>query len=335
MKQRAQRIRLGVFIIISGTFLLLIFGWFTGRGLFEPKDTYFVAFKDISVTGLEVGSPVKYLGINVGSVRDISIDPDDFNRIIFELSVEPDTPIKEDAVADIVSVGITGMKAIEIRGGTAEAEFLEPESFIDAGSTLATDISGRAEVLAFKVEEVLNNLQIFTRPENLEDFTRAAENISVLAANSNTTALRINEMIAENREDIRETAVAVNKISGRVDSASVDLASSMKRFNEIMQGEDIAEVLGNIREISLSLREADLQELIANLAETTRYTQTLLANLETDFEVSSEHLNKNLILLQYTLDNLNDAARKISTDPSVLIRGQSSRHTPDRNLRGN
>jgi phospholipid/cholesterol/gamma-HCH transport system substrate-binding protein len=335
MTKKAQKIRLGIFIMVSGAFLLLIFGWFTGRGLFEQKDTYYVAYKDISVTGLEVGSPVKYLGINVGSVRDIRIDPRDFSTIIFELTIDPETPVKEDAVADIIAVGITGMKAIEIRGGTEEAGFLRPEGFIEAGSTIAADISGRAEILAFKLEEIMNNLVGFTQPENLMNFTRAAENISILADNSSTTAMNVNEMIAENRDDIRATADALSKISGRLDGASVDFASSMERFNEIMQGEDISEVLGNIREVSLSLREADLQELISNLAETTRYTQNLLANLEVDFVASSAHLSENLILLQYTLENLNDAARKISTDPSVLIRGQSNRNVPDRNLQGN
>jgi phospholipid/cholesterol/gamma-HCH transport system substrate-binding protein len=335
MKKKAQRIRLGIFITVSGFLLLVIFGWFTGRGLFEPKDTYFIAYRDISVTGLEVGSPVKYLGINVGSVRNISIDPQDFTTIVFELTIDPETPVKEDAVADIIAVGITGMKAIEIRGGSAEAGFLKPESYIEAGSTIATDITGRAEVIAFKIEEVLNNLQVFTHPVNLENYTRAAENISVMAANSNTTVQRFNEMITENREDIRQTAISLNHISGNLEFASADFASSMERFNEIMQGEDIAEVLGNIREISLSLREANLQELIGNLSEAARYTQGLLATLETDFEASSSQLSENLILLQYTLENLNDATRKISLDPSVLVRGQSIRNTPDRNLKGN
>jgi phospholipid/cholesterol/gamma-HCH transport system substrate-binding protein len=324
-----------LFILVSGAFFLLIFGWFTGRGLFEPKDTYYIAYKDISVTGLEVGSPVKYLGINVGSVRKISIDPQDFNTIVFELNIEPETPVKEDAVADIIAIGITGMKAIEIRGGTMESRLLKPESFIEPGSTLATDISGRAEVIAFKVEEVLNNLQNFTRPESMDNFTRAAENISVLAANSSQTAFKINELITENRNDIRETTSALNKITGRLDYASADFATSMEKFNEIMQGEDIAEVLGNVRDISLSLKEADLKALIENLAGAARYTQGLLADLEIDFEASNRHLNNNLVLLQHTLENINDAARKISIDPSVLVRGQSIRNTPDRNLKGN
>jgi phospholipid/cholesterol/gamma-HCH transport system substrate-binding protein len=335
MNRKSQNIRLGIFIMVSGAFLLLIIGWFTGRGLFEPKDTYYIAYRDISVTGLEVGSPVKYLGINVGSVKDISIHPRDFNTVVFEITVDPDTPIKEDAVADIAAVGITGMKAIEIRGGTPESGFLAPESFIEPGSTMAVDISGRAEVMAFKLEEILNNLMGFTQPANLENFTQAAENIATLARNSNNTMQEFDAMLSENREDFRETVTAISSISGTVNNAATDFASSMQKFNEIMQGEDLAEVLGNLREISLSIRQANLQELIENIAATAGHTQNLLADMEIDFEASSSRLNNNLDLLQYTLENLNDATRKISTDPSVLIRGQNHRNAPDRNLTGN
>ncbi len=333
MRRKAQRIRLGIFIMISSAFLISIFGLFTARKFFEPKEFYFVAYRDISVSGLEVGSPVKYLGINVGSIANITIDKDDVNTIIVELSLNAGTPVKEDAVADIVAIGITGLKTIEIRGGTQEAEFLKPEKFITAGSTMAADISGRAEIIAFKVEEVLNNLQLFTQPANMNNFTQAAEKISALADNSSAAILKVDQMITENRQDIRDAAIAINNLSNRLDLTSEDFAHGIERFNEIMQGEDIIEVLGNLREISLSLREADMKELIESLAKATMQTQSLLVKLDADFDASSRHLTENLILLQYSLENINEFTRKINTDPSILIRGQSSRHTPDNDLR--
>ncbi len=333
MKRKAQRIRLGLFIMISSAFLLLILGLFTARNLFEQKDVYYVAYKDISVSGLEVGSPVKYMGINVGSIASISIDQEDVSSIIVQLSLDTGTPVKEDAVADIVAIGITGLKTIEIRGGSQEADFLEPEEYIESGSTMAADITGKAEVIAFKVEEILNNLQLFTRPENLNNFTEAASDFSGLANNAENTLASLDQIIAENRQEIRNTSVAVNNITERLEHSSGDMASAIARFNEIMQGEDITEVLSNLRDISLSVREANMKELIENLAAATMQTQGLLLKLDSDFDESSRHLNHNLILLQHTLENLNEASRKINTNPSVLIRGQSTRNLPDKDLR--
>jgi len=139
MKSRDQKVRLGVFIMISALLLLTLIGYFTARRLFEKTDEYYVAYQDVSVSGLEVGSPVKYLGITVGSIAEIIIDPDDVNRIIVRLSLKEGTPVKTDASADIVAMGITGLKTIEIKGGTNEADFLEQGQYIAQGTSLVDD----------------------------------------------------------------------------------------------------------------------------------------------------------------------------------------------------
>ena len=130
MKNQAQKIRLGIFLVISSVILLVLVGYFTAQEFFKKQDTYFIAYEGVSVGGLEVGSPVKYLGIKVGTIQDITIDPEDVNKVIIELALKEGTPIKEDAVADITSVGITGLKTIEIRGGSNESRSLEPDSYI-------------------------------------------------------------------------------------------------------------------------------------------------------------------------------------------------------------
>ncbi len=335
MKGRAQKIRLGLFVMVSGLFLLILVGFFTARRLFEPKEHYYVAYHDVSVSGLQVGSPVKFLGIDVGSISDIRIDPDDVRTIHIRLSLREGTPVKEDAVADIVSIGITGLKTIEIRGGTPEADFLEEGGYIQAGTSLAEDITGQAEVIAYKVEDVLNNLLDFTHPDNMEKITIAVEKVSMLADNIDHTFSMVDEVMAENRTDLRETLEAVNRLSNRLDMTTEELYSASKQVNKIMQGEEISEVLGNIRDVSLQLRETNLHGLIESLAEATSQTQKLIMRLETDLEHGGGLLNENLELLQHTLENLNEASRKINSNPSVLIRGTRARATPDKDLQGN
>lgn len=328
MKQ-AQRIRLGIFIMISLALLLIIVGFFTARKLFEKKDYYYVAYQDVSVSGLEVGSPVKFLGINVGSIADIGIDPKDVNTIIVRLSLKRGTPVKEDATADILSLGITGLKAIEIRGGTQEAAFLKEYQFIKPGTSLTDEITGKAEVIAFKLEEVLNNIQQFTHPDNLGRFSETVDKIGVMVDNTGETFYNINQMIAENRAPIREVILSAGLLGNKLDATSDELYAAIGRFNEIMQGDTLAQVLGNFRDISLTLKETNLNELIESLALTTMQTQELLVRLGTDIDRGGETLNQSLMLLQHTLMNLNEASRKINTNPSILIRGQTSRGAPD------
>lgn len=318
--KRAQKLRLGIFIMVSSLLLLLLIVYFAAQAMFERKDHYYVAYRDVSVSGLEVGSPVKFLGINVGSIADIGIAPDDVNTIIVKLALQEDTPVKKDAVADIVAMGITGLKTIEIRGGTQEAEFLPPGGYIQQGSSLQEDITGRAEVIAFKVEQVLNNLQDFTEPSNMAAFSETAERISDFANHASNTIASLDEIISENRQDIRQTLMTVNKVSDGLDKTSDELYMAVAKFNHIMQGDTISEILGNFREISLTLRETNLNELIESLAKATEETQSLLLRVGDDIDRGTESLTENLLLLQETLFNLNEASRKISSNPSTLVR---------------
>ena len=330
--RRAQKIRLGIFIMFSSLLLLILIGFFTARRLFEKTDTYYVTYRDVSVSGLEVGSPVRFMGISVGSISNIRIDPEDVNQIIVRLSLRHGTPVKEDATADIVALGITGLKTIEIRGGSNEADFLEEGGVIRQGTSLVEDISGQAEVIAFKVEEVLNNLLLFSQPENINKITNAVDQISQLSNTANNSFTLINRVINENRDDLRQSVVAANSLTSRLDSTSVQLHAAGSQFNTLMQSDTLGEILGNLRDISITLRETNLNQLIENLALTAAQTQKMLVRLDGDIDRGSKDLGDNLLLLKHTLENLEEVSRKVNTDPSILLRGQRSRNTPDSRL---
>ena len=58
MSTHAQKIRLGVFMLLATLLFLGSVGTLAGVKLFNPRDRYFVRFTE-SVSGLEVGSTVK------------------------------------------------------------------------------------------------------------------------------------------------------------------------------------------------------------------------------------------------------------------------------------
>ena len=91
---RAQKVRLGIFLVVSA--LLLIGGLviLAGARLGEKRDLYFVRYAEgeVSLNGLDVGSPVKYSGIRVGRVDRISIDPSDVSVIVVTISAKPIWP---------------------------------------------------------------------------------------------------------------------------------------------------------------------------------------------------------------------------------------------------
>lgn len=333
MENRSKKIRLGIFIVAGSFLFILLIGYFTARELFEKTDTYYVAFQDVSVSGMEVGSTVKYLGINVGTVSDITINPEDVTSIVLELSLKPGTPIKEDSRAEIVSMGITGMKAIEIRGGTNEADLLSPGSHIQPGESLTSQITGKAEIIAEKVENVLNNLLVITHPDTLSKITRLLNNIGTLSRNTSQTILRLDTIIDNNQSDVRNTIRNANKISENVLESTIAFESTMEKINRLIESDSITDIIGNTRAISQKLNESDIIRLIDELAGVVARTQELLIKVDDDINQGTRGFVESQKLLKSTLRNLDEASRKINNNPSLLIRKSKTKNLPDGQLK--
>jgi len=66
--------------------------------------------------------------------------------------------MKTDMYCQTGAMGITGLKYIEILGGTNESPLLKPESTIPTKQSMMASITGKAEVIVGKIEILLNHL---------------------------------------------------------------------------------------------------------------------------------------------------------------------------------
>lgn len=333
MKTKAQNIRLGLFLVTGFVIVIFVVGYFTAQEIFRSTDTYFISYRNTSVNGLEVGSPVKFLGIKVGTIADVRIDPQDISEIVVKIELDPDTPIKKDAVADIVMLGITGMKAIEIRGGSEDAPFIKENDYIKSGQSLAASMTGKAENIALKTEQVLNNLQLLTNPDKLENLFNSIDEIYNLIYIAKQTVYDVDSIIIENRVDIRNTVVSANEASQDLKNTISEMNRSVDNINSILEENDIEKILKNTADITETINNSKLSELIAQITLVAEQTNILLSKIDADLNRGSQDFSESLRLLKLSLRNLNEAARKINSDPSVLIRGNNtSNDNPDERI---
>lgn len=325
MPTRAQKIRLGIFIVLTSVVFIALIAFFTSERYLRETDTYYISYEGVSVSGLEVGSPVKYLGVKVGRIDDIRIDPEDVNRIIVKVELKQGTPIKADAQADIVSLGITGLKMIEIRGATKDTPLLKEGEFIAAGSSVTEEITGKAEIIAEKAERVLNNLQGFTRPENLDKITRMVET-------ANQAFEKMDGVLTENRDQVREIVLTAREATVRLDSTSRSLQAAARVVRGIVASDTVAQILAGARDISVRLKEVNFQQLIRELGEVVDRTNRLLVRINHDVERGSVDFLTSMRQLRSALENLNQVSLAVQEDPSVLIRGTTVKNAPDQHL---
>ncbi|MCK5519739.1 MAG: MCE family protein, partial [Candidatus Marinimicrobia bacterium] len=185
MTTRIQKIRLGLFMMVSSLFAAGFIIYIVGQTLMEDWDNYYIRFTETSVSGLQIGSAVKYHGITLGSVEDISIDPEDVASIIIKITIKKGTAVKSDVRATLSPIGITGMLLIELQGGTNTASNLENEGFIKRGSSTFETITGQAEKLSEKMELLLGNAIALTGNQNRYKFENILLNLDEMSGDQN------------------------------------------------------------------------------------------------------------------------------------------------------
>jgi phospholipid/cholesterol/gamma-HCH transport system substrate-binding protein len=296
---KAAKIRLGVFVVCGILLLVLFFGLVIGNRLVEKKDTYYIRFKDYSVYGLQVGAAVYYNGIHIGSVSKASIDPRDVANVILTLSVDQGTPIKEDSEAILIYVGITGTKAVEIRGGTNPARTLDPGSYVQAGSTQLEEISGRAGSIIEKVEQIAANLATMTGGENSQTLGVTLENLNRVAVHSDTLIVSTTRQI----EDI-----------------SLKLNASLDRINQMLYSAEGDSLIANVNSLTAQLSQTDIKGTVDELSGAINELRRLITNIDRTLVRNQVNLDDTLESLREASENLNEFSRQISEQPSILLR---------------
>jgi phospholipid/cholesterol/gamma-HCH transport system substrate-binding protein len=112
----------GLFIIGIAIAAALFSVWLVSSG--QRDDVlYRIRFTE-SVSGMALGDPVKFHGVDVGTVKSMALDPDDPRRVQVDVRLRKEAPVKTDTKASLKLKGITGVVFIELNGGAANAKTL-------------------------------------------------------------------------------------------------------------------------------------------------------------------------------------------------------------------
>lgn len=312
MVPRSQKIRLGVFLSSATFLLILALIVVTGNKLLKQEKTYYIRYKNVSLTGLELGAQVKYQGIRIGGVEDIFIDKNDISSLIVEIAIGKDVPIKENTEAVMALIGITGLKLIELRGGTNEAAELPPNSYISAASSLVESLSGRAEDIAQKIELILNNLLEITGPNRQSSLFQFVDNATLALKNFNI-------MMESNQPNIYQMLANLESFSAKLDSFMLISNNSMQHLNSILQSPEITQTMTNINHISKDLEQARFSQLVNELTLTVQQAKKTFVHIDLTLLKSRHDLLRSVETLKESMEYFNEFSRLISENPSVLI----------------
>jgi phospholipid/cholesterol/gamma-HCH transport system substrate-binding protein len=156
------KIRLGLFVT-AGIVLFAIAIFYIGRqkNLFNSTIRLTAVFGNVS--GLQVGNNVRFSGINVGTVDNVSILTDTSVMVEMIIDKGPQRYIKKDSYATIGSEGLMGDKVITLTQGTPGAPSVQSGDLVLTNDPVETDqiisslqVSGEnAEIVTSQLAEIL------------------------------------------------------------------------------------------------------------------------------------------------------------------------------------
>ena len=298
---RAQKIRLGVFV---GTGIALLFGSFmilAGRAMLEKRDLYTIRFSNKSVTfsGLDPGSDVKYSGIKIGRVERVGIAGDDVSIIEVNISVEGGTPIASNTRGSVASLGITGLKYVELSRGSPDVPLLKPGDTIPAGETLIDELSAKALTISEKLDQLLRNIETMTG----EDAQASFQGILTSTAG----------ILDDNREHIAGILSDAREVTANVARASEGSVAVVERADQLMVqlsliGETLKTTIGP---------EGELQQTLKRSGELIERVNMMVLRSEQDLDISLSNLRE-------ASANLSDFSLELRENPTILIKDQNA-----------
>ncbi len=286
METRAHHLLIGGFVLL---FLFGIMGfalWLAKAQVDREVARYNIYFTG-SVAGLGVGGDVRFNGIKVGSVSQISINREDTAKVRVTVDVAADTPVRKDSLASLELQGITGVSFVQISAGSADAPFLPARNSSDirelpeiqSKTSAIAELFEAAPDLLSRAARILSDQNIdnvagviadirqvsqavASRQETLlraiDGFDRTSADIAVAARAARELAQKADSLVSEAEKTLTATRGAVDNANALMTGDGADAVrearATMAAFNKTAQKldgvlDDFGGLVGGMREV--------------------------------------------------------------------------------------
>jgi len=328
MTPNRERALVGLFVLIAAAVLsvttIAVWG---GMGRSGVSHSLYLKFSG----GVQPGTPVRYGGLRVGTVRNAIIDPDDSTRIHVDIVVDPETPIKTDSVARLSTLGLLSDYYIEISTGTPQAGRAPPGSVLRSVETTGlANIGDTLDSLVPQIHAALDKLTAtldglqttITRANDVLNDANRAYLGQALARTNNLfndrnrsniaeSISNINQLLAETRPKISTGLDNINNAAEHLTPLLEDVRKTAARADQTLANLD-------------SLLTEDRPDLKASMAELREVLETSKATVDQLRII----LNQNTVSIYDIIENVRASTSNIRSltetvkrSPASLIRG--------------
>ncbi|MCD7109871.1 MCE family protein [Rhizobium sp. DKSPLA3] len=234
-----------------------------------------------SANGLSVGSPVRFNGIPVGSVRSLAINANDPRYSVAVTEVSADAPVLTSTKATLEVQGLTGAAYIELSGGNkGEPSILRKaldegtSAQIQADQSSVTSLLATADKIMDRANDAIGDIQGFV------------SDVRGPLTGTITNAERFSKSLADNSEGIDQFLESVSALSTSINSAAEKLDSTLTSADALVKSvnpQDVNRIVSNVARMSdeLTAASAGVSDTIATIRKTAETYERFGTNATT------------------------------------------------------
>jgi len=184
--------------------------WLSSGKYYGQKYATYRTYMD-EVSGLNLNAPVKYHGVDVGSVRGIALNPANVEEVQLTLAIAAGTPVKEDTVAVLQTQGLTGIAYVELSAGHRDSPLLKAKPgqeypVIRSGPSLLTRLDTAVTTLLANLTRATDNFNALLNEDNRRAITKTLADLEVLSRTLAARSPAIDSSLADTARTMKNTA---------------------------------------------------------------------------------------------------------------------------------
>ena len=237
MERDAHYIAVGAFILLVVAMAIGFVLWYTDANDGREYERYEIYFTG-SVSGLDRGSPVRFLGVDIGRVRRLGIDSSNATRVHVVVEVDKTAPISAATRASLGLQGVTGLlyvnlkeasdvdRSVPLTQGEQYPVIEAVESDFDAFLASLPEMMGRANTLLERISRVVSD-------ENLAGIADTIKGMRDTMQTMPQTAKDVQLLVSELRSTVAEIHGASESLRGMTADARPEVQQALARMNDI------------------------------------------------------------------------------------------------------
>ena len=310
----------GLFVMTGSVIAVVAIMWL-GKFYYLEESQHYIVYFDESVQGLAKDAPVKYRGVSIGRVDNIGVAPD---AALIKVILKIESGLKledhiEDIVAELKSVGITGIMFIELERKKDDEPDLSPETtFPSEYPVIATKPSNISRIIK-GIDNVLNqinalDLQGITAKfkTTLDTINKTVENSQIKKISSDIKASLDKVELILDVKKWKNLMESIGNAGSSFDNFSKNADKTVGKIDSIVEEnrKEFTEAISNFKH---TMKHAD--NLMGNGSELIKKADVKLSTLQRQFFITLQNLEK----ASY---NMNRLLELISDQPSQIIFGE-------------